>query len=198
MQRCRSVPLSGLVLTLLLLSVLQVKLRAAQVGEARGASQPASQPAAPSPASDRSVLERRLQVMLTDVQLRGTWQVTSVGPAENRDQPRAMPAELTEPRPDTYSILEAHKAEGDWWLLRVRIQYEAVDAVVPIRLRVLYAGDTPVLTVDNFTMPGGNTYSARVMIHGGFYAGTWTGPGCGGVLSGQIVRAPRPAADEGE
>jgi hypothetical protein len=41
--------------------------------------------------------------------------------------------------------------------------------------------------VDNFTIPGGGTYNARVLIYNKTYAGTWNGGERGGLLSGLIV-----------
>ncbi len=195
-------PALSMTISWLLLAALPLQTQAKGSPSNAPASAAPTPPAASAPAAtapsplDRQELERRLEATLTGVQLRGTWQIASAGPTADGAVPRNGPVTLSDPLPDTYTILEAHKAEADWWLLRVRIQYEAVDAVVPIRLRVLFAGETPVLTVDDLSMPGGHTYSARVMIHGGFYAGTWSGPDCGGVLSGQLVNAPKEAREE--
>ena len=54
---------------------------------------------------------------------------------------------------------------------------------------MLFRSDTPIITMDKVKMPLLGTYSARVMIYNGFYAGTWFGDGYGGVLSGQIIKA---------
>jgi hypothetical protein len=51
---------------------------------------------------------------------------------------------------------------------------------------VAFAGDTPVIIVDNVGVPGGGTYSARVMIYEKTYAGTWNGGDHGGLLNGVI------------
>jgi hypothetical protein len=39
---------------------------------------------------------------------------------------------------------------------------------------VKWAGDTPVIIVDNIGFPGTAKYSARVMIFGDTYSGTWS------------------------
>jgi len=52
---------------------------------------------------------------------------------------------------------------------------------------VQWAGDTPVIIVDKMTVPGGGTYSARVLIHEHTYAGTWSGGNKVGLLSGMIT-----------
>ena len=85
--------------------------------------------------------------------------------------------------------------EGDKWIIQARIQYADKDITIPIMVRVVWAGDTPVITLDEMTLPFLGTYSARVMIYRDFYSGTWFGGCYGGVMSGQISR---PADGETE
>ncbi len=55
-------------------------------------------------------------------------------------------------------------------------------------MQVKWAGDTPVITLDNVGMPGGgNSYSARVLIYDKTYAGTWSGGDHVGLLNGVIT-----------
>lgn len=56
-------------------------------------------------------------------------------------------------------------------------------------VQVKWAGDTPVLIVDNLAVPGGATYSARVMFYGKTYSGSWTGGTHGGLLHGVVTNA---------
>lgn len=140
-------------------------------------SAPASAPARPT----RAELEKRLEAQLNGVTLKGTSQITGEDGLKGK-------APLSPPQPEQYIILSAHKADGDWWLLRARIQYGEHDLELPLRLKVTWADDTPIITVDEMTFPGMGTYSARVMIYRNFYCGTWFGDCYGGVLSGQIVK----------
>ena len=39
-------------------------------------------------------------------------------------------------------------------------------------------------------IPGGNKYSARVLVFENSYAGTWSGPGLQGLLNGMITHEP--------
>ena len=64
--------------------------------------------------------------------------------------------------------------------------------VAPVPVQVKWAGDTPIIIVDKFTMPGAGTYSARVMIFENTYSGTWTAGDHGGLLHGLIVKKPQP------
>jgi len=53
----------------------------------------------------------------------------------------------------------------------------------------LWSGNTPVITLDNLWIPGMGTFSARVLIHQGRYAGTWSHGDKGGHLFGRIEKA---------
>jgi hypothetical protein len=90
-------------------------------------------------------------------------------------------------REDKYTIIDVTKIGGEVWLVKSRIQYGKKDIVAPIPVRVKWAGDTAVITVDNVGVPGGGTYSARVLIYGKTYAGTWTGGDHGGLMNGVIT-----------
>src|SRR5207253_645672 len=89
----------------------------------------------------------------------------------------------------TYTIKQAKKLPGDYWLIEARIQYGNHDATLPLPLKILWAGDTPVITLTDFPVPGFGTFTARVLIYDNQYAGTWSGAGHGGQLFGKVVRA---------
>jgi hypothetical protein len=158
-------------------------------------SQGTTRPAAPEAPLEgrpaRADLERQLERDLSGVTLRGYFQMTGAEGLKGQ-------AELSEPRREKYTILAANRADGDWWLLRARIEYGEHDVELPVRLRVVWAEETPIITMDQVFFPGLGTYSARVMIFRGFYAGTWFGDGYGGVLSGQIVRLDAQDPPDGE
>jgi len=94
---------------------------------------------------------------------------------------------LSPEKEDKYSIVSVTKTGADTWLINARIQYGQIDIVAPIPVQVKWAGDTPVIIVDNVGIPGGNTYSARVMIYEKTYAGTWSGGTRGGLLNGIVT-----------
>jgi hypothetical protein len=108
----------------------------------------------------------------------------------------------TPPAKEEYTILSATKMEeGDFWLLQARIKYGANDLTVPLPLEIKWAAATPVITLDNFTIPGLGTFNARVLFHDTTYAGTWTHGKVGGHLFGTIEKLPadgnsgKPAPD---
>ncbi len=100
-------------------------------------------------------------------------------------------------RRERYELGEVKKLEGGMWVFPTRIQYGDHDVTLPIVLPVAWADDTAVIRVNNVGFPGLGTYSARVLIHDGKYAGYWQGVGHGGRLFGSIER-PEKAAEKKE
>lgn len=88
---------------------------------------------------------------------------------------------------DKYTILSVTKIGGDYWTINARIQYGKQDITAPIPVVVKWAGDTPVIIVDDFGLPGSGSYSARLLIYENTYAGTWTGGDHGGLMNGVIT-----------
>lgn len=88
---------------------------------------------------------------------------------------------------EAYEIDKVEKLpDGDLWAITTRIKYGKHDVTVPIAIEVKWAGTTPVLTMDNMTIPGLGTFSARVVLHQDKYAGTWQHDAAGGHLFGKI------------
>ena len=99
-------------------------------------------------------------------------------------------AELKE---DKYTIDRVTKVKEDLWKFEARIQYNKKDVPVAMALPVKFAGDTPVISLTNFAVPGFGSFTARVLVYGDAYAGTWGDAKHGGKLFGKIVKNP-PAA----
>jgi len=98
--------------------------------------------------------------------------------------------DLGELQRDEYVITGAMKlGQGDFWLLTSQIKYGDVDLTVPVPVQVKWAGNTPVITVEKVGIPGLGTFSARVLLDGARYAGTWSHDDKGGHLFGVIGRA---------
>jgi hypothetical protein len=120
-------------------------------------------------------LEKKFQETLSGATLQGHF-------TNSRDEKGATPKE------DKYTIQSVTKMQGDVWLFTARIQYAAHDATLPLPLRVVWAGDTPVITLDKLPVPGMGSFTARVMIFDNQYAGMWDGGDHGGLLYGKIVK----------
>jgi hypothetical protein len=93
------------------------------------------------------------------------------------------------PKPEAYTISKCEKLpQQDMYRLTARIKYGEIDSEVPLDLKILWAGRTPVITMDAFWIPGMGTFGARVLIHAGRYSGTWQHDEVGGHLFGVIEK----------
>ena len=92
-------------------------------------------------------------------------------------------------RSESYEISKVVKQpQGDYWNFLARIKYGDHNVMVPIPVEVKWAGDTPVITVDNLTIPSLGTFDARVVISDNKYAGTWRHGKVGGLMFGHIEK----------
>lgn len=129
---------------------------------------------AEKPKLSQDELEAQFKATLTKATMTGRWCLVKDG-------------KLTPEKEDRYVIQSVSKMGGDMWVIHARIQYNKKDIVAPIPVQVKWASDTPVIILDNIPVPGGGTYSARVLFHGKTYAGTWSGGEHVGLLNGAIT-----------
>lgn len=137
------------------------------------ADEPAAEKKSPT---ELSAQYKKLEATLTDAKLVGNFTITG----KDTDK-------LTK---EEYTIVKAKKMEaGDLWIIEARIKYGDKDLTVPLPLDIKWAGDTPVITLTKFTIPGMGTFSSRVLLYEGRYAGTWQHDAVGGHLFGTIEKA---------
>ena len=160
-----------------LLGVLMVCLSVSlATRRAQAADQKKPAPPNADQAADQEKLDQRFQQTLSGAVLSGSF--------TRSDQPdRPL-------REDRYTIDRIKKLQNGYWLFDARIQYEGRDMKVPLPLLVRWAGDTPVITVDQVLVPGLGVFSARVLIFDHQYAGTWSAGDHGGLMFGRIVHEP--------
>jgi len=102
----------------------------------------------------------------------------------------SMDGDASQLREETYEIASVKKLpSGDLWLFNARIKYGGHDVTVPIPLKVMWSGKTPMIVVDHVTIPGLGTFDSHVLISGHRYAGTWQHGDVGGHLFGTIKSA---------
>ena len=157
--------------TLLLSAVCLSMVLSARPAHAEDANETPGEHATP----DRATLEKQLAEKLTHARLIGFY--STVG----QDGP---------PKEDEYTLGEVQKGEGDKWLFNANLQFGHKLINVPLEVPIYWAGDTPVISVTDFTIPGLGTYTARVMFYGDHYAGTWSSPKHGGYMWGRIQKMP--------
>jgi len=135
-----------------------------------------AQSPATQPSFDRQKLEQDLARTLSNAVLVGHYDVDGQRGALKEDH---------------YTLGAVKKMAGDLWLIPARIQYGQQDVTVPIMVPILWAGDTPIIMVTDMGLPGMAKYTARVMIYGDRYVGTWSaGARHGGILFGRVTHPP--------
>ncbi len=149
---------------------------------AGGAAPPGEEPPAPATA-EMNDAERAFSERLAGALLTGRFTVDG---------------ETDAPKAERYEIIAATKAGEHDWVIVARIQYGQNDVRVPIPVKVHWAGDTPVLSLTDLTIPGLGTFTSRVMFYGDRYAGTWQHGEKGGHLYGTIGKVEKETPGESE
>lgn len=100
------------------------------------------------------------------------------------------------PKEERYDIYKTTKIEDNKWMIQARIKYGKNDLTVPIILNVDWAGDTPVMSLTNLTIPGLGTFTSRTMFYGDRYVGTWQHGKIGGHMYGRLEKTPQKTDSE--
>jgi outer membrane protein assembly factor BamB len=134
--------------------------------------------------ADRAEREAAFARLMSGAKLVGSFTASDA-------QPGSAPAS------DGYTLGAVSKVEGtdSSWRFEATLAYGESRLPMALVVDVLWAGDTPVITVSDMTVPFMGSFDARVVIHDGQYAGTWSGVGHSGQLFGVIERAAEDGAD---
>jgi hypothetical protein len=143
----------------------------AEQGKTEDAAKSAATAQKPLPADP----EERFKALFTKSFLSGRWAPLKDG---------ALGEEKTG---DKYYIVSVAKGSGDNWTVSARMKYRDQEIVMPIPVQMKFADDVAILEVNNFAIPGGGTYTARLLIYERTYSGTWKGQRGGGMLYGTIT-----------
>jgi hypothetical protein len=135
----------------------------------------ATTPAVPTTQPTQAELEKKFEETMTGAVLVGRF--TTRGREQN-------------PKEDRYTIVSAKKLFGELWVITAQIEYRGNAVAIPLVVPVKWAGDTPVISVTDLTIPRMGTYTARVMIFRGQYSGMWDAGDHGGLMWGAIERPP--------
>lgn len=133
--------------------------------------------------ANQADLEAKFAATMSNAVMRGGFTLGEVKP----DEPL---------KEDKYTLGEVKKLDNGKWLFNARIQYGDRDVTVPLTLDVIWAGDTPVITLSKFAVPGLGIFTARVLVYGDQYAGTWDAGDHGGHMFGVIERPEKESGDE--
>lgn len=141
---------------------------------------------APVVAQEKSEEERfqAFAKMMANVKMVGAF--TVVGQADPPKQDGA------------YVIKSVRKVpEGDYWVFDALVQHDGKEMPLQIPIEVKWSGDTPVITLENLTIPSLGTFSARIVLYRDAYAGMWVHGNVKGHMYGVIekVAAATPAGE---
>ena len=119
--------------------------------------------------------EREFTEMLSHVTLSGIY---------THEDPKKEPGE------ERYTVYRVAKVPGrqHLWRFDVRMQFGSVNLRMPLPLTVRWAQDTPLVILDDYSIPGLGSFSAKVLFDKTRYAGTWQHGSDGGHLYGKIVK----------
>lgn len=121
---------------------------------------------------DLPAVERQFAERMTNAALVGRFTVTG-----RDDRP---------PREDRYDISSVEKVGDEQWRFNAKIG--EIGVTLPIVVTMKFAGDTPIITITDLTIPTLGTFTARVFFYGDRYAGTWQHGQTGGHLFGTIQK----------
>ena len=88
--------------------------------------------------------------------------------------------------PERYEIARVVKVGDDRWRFDVHMEYGSVDATLPVVVPIVWAGDTPMVSITDFTIPTLGTFTARVFFYDDRYGGSWQHGQFGGLMYGEI------------
>jgi hypothetical protein len=87
---------------------------------------------------------------------------------------------------DRYELATVEKIGDDQWRFNARITYGKLDVTLPVVVTMLWAGDTPMITMTDVAVPSLGTFTVRLLFFGDRYAGTWQHGQVGGQMFGRI------------
>ena len=148
----------------------------------------------PADAPPEDIVRRRVVLPTTDPNLEAKFKATLTNAVMDGRYCTLADGKLGPDKEDKYTIVGVEKTADGQWTISAKIEYGAVNFTAPVAVQVKWAGDTPVIIVDNIGFPGTPKYSARVMIYGDTYSGTWSAGDHGGLMHGVIRKAEEKAA----
>ncbi len=120
-------------------------------------------------------LERRFEETMSGARLVGKFSIVGMGDDQG-------------PREDLYSVSELEKGADGEWIFTYRMGTGADAPALEIPVRVVWADDTPMLTMTDQKVEGLGTFSVRLLIDGNLYSGTWKHGPAGGHMWGTIEK----------
>jgi hypothetical protein len=92
-------------------------------------------------------------------------------------------------RPERYDISSVEKVGDDQWRFNARIRYGDIDTTAPVVVPMRFAGDTPMISMTDLSIPGMGTFTVRIFFYDDRYAGSWQHGTFGGHMFGRIEKS---------
>jgi hypothetical protein len=140
---------------------------------------------AASAQTDPAEREQKLQVLLEGARLVGQFTVVGVDGVSRA------------PQAEQYAVSRLERDAQGRWVFNVSMSYGTQQHTMPVPVTIEWAGDTPMITMTEQTVEGLGTFTARVLLYDGLYAGTWKHGQFGGHMWGRIESGgsiPAPVA----
>lgn len=152
---------------LLLLGAIAAPLRADDA--VKDAADKTSQ----SELSKKEKLYQRFEEKMSGVRLRGRFTVLG---------------KTDKPSEEEYIIKKVERVPDtkDLWAFTASMEYNNKKRSFVVPIPVKWTDDTPVISMSNLALPGLGTFSCRVLIYNGKYAGTWKHGKVGGHMFGVV------------
>ena len=97
--------------------------------------------------------------------------------------------------PERYEIAGVTKVGDGRWRFDTRMVYGSVDVTLPVVVPLVWAGDTPMVSITDFGIPGlDGTFTARVFFYENRYGGSWEHDMERGVFGGLMYGHIEPMA----
>src|SRR6186713_2388276 len=96
----------------------------------------------------RAELEQKLQTQLDGARLVGQFSVVGADGAAMRP-----------PQVDQYAVSRLERDAGGHWVFNVSMSYGAQQHTLPVPVTIEWAGDTPMITMTEQTIPGLGTFT---------------------------------------
>ena len=90
--------------------------------------------------------------------------------------------------PERYEITSVVKIDAANWRFDARIIFGNTDVTLPVTVPIVWAGDTPMISITDFTIPPLGSFTVRLIFYDDRYAGSWQHGATGGLMFGTIQK----------
>lgn len=91
--------------------------------------------------------------------------------------------------PERYEIADVTKIDDTNWRFDARIVYGTTDVTFPVTVPIVWARDTPMISMTDFTIPTLGSFTVRLVFYADRYAGSWQHGDVGGLMFGTIQKS---------